>query len=157
MKTVYGFVHENRSLAQSIHKDSKRLPEVINRSAPNCERLDNKTSHETAIQLLPRENGVFYSLDHLTKKRQSLDTSEREEAQRLVNALNEACNQPTNTHGLQLSGIQTISHYLKKSLGMVRFLQKTVLGTIEEIRVFADGIRTIATDKNGFQAWCLYT
>jgi len=42
----------------------------------------------------PRENGVFYSLDHLTKKRQSLDTSDREEAQRLVNALNEACKQP---------------------------------------------------------------
>jgi len=42
----------------------------------------------------PRENGVFYSLDHLTKKRQSLNTSDSAEAQRLVNALNEACKQP---------------------------------------------------------------
>jgi integrase len=41
-----------------------------------------------------RENGIFYSLDTLTKKRQSLETSDAETAQRLANALNEACKQP---------------------------------------------------------------
>src|ERR1051326_7969816 len=41
-----------------------------------------------------RENGIYYSLDKLTKKRGSLNTSAIEEAQRLVNALNEASKQP---------------------------------------------------------------
>jgi integrase len=42
----------------------------------------------------PRENGVYYSFDTLTKKRRTLNTSDPDEAQRLVNALNEACKQP---------------------------------------------------------------
>jgi hypothetical protein len=41
-----------------------------------------------------RENGIYYSLDTRTQKRASLDTIKIEEAQRLVNALNEACKQP---------------------------------------------------------------
>jgi hypothetical protein len=41
-----------------------------------------------------RENHIYYSLDTLTKKRNSLNTTELEEARRLVNALNEACQQP---------------------------------------------------------------
>ena len=41
-----------------------------------------------------RENGIYYSLDTLTKKRQSLETTDAETAQRLANALNEACKQP---------------------------------------------------------------
>ncbi len=41
-----------------------------------------------------RENGIYYSLDTLTKKRNSLNTSDPEEARRLLNALNEACKQP---------------------------------------------------------------
>ena len=41
-----------------------------------------------------RENGIYYSLNNLTKKRESLNTTRPEEAQRLLNALNEACNQP---------------------------------------------------------------
>ncbi|MGO8838232.1 MAG: tyrosine-type recombinase/integrase [Limisphaerales bacterium] len=41
-----------------------------------------------------RENGIYYSLDTLTKKRQSLNTTAPDEAQRLQNALNEACKQP---------------------------------------------------------------
>src|ERR1022692_4590315 len=41
-----------------------------------------------------RENGIYYSLDTLTKKRNSLNTSDREEAKRFLNALNEACKQP---------------------------------------------------------------
>ena len=41
-----------------------------------------------------RENRIFYSLDTLTRKRQSLKTSDAETAQRLANALNEACKQP---------------------------------------------------------------
>ena len=41
-----------------------------------------------------RENGIYYSLDTLTKKRQSLETADTETAQRLANALNEACKQP---------------------------------------------------------------
>ena len=41
-----------------------------------------------------RENGIYYSLDTLTKKRQSLKTTDAETAQRLANALNEACKQP---------------------------------------------------------------
>jgi len=45
-------------------------------------------------QKFRRENGIYYSLDTLTKKRGSLETSDEAEAQRLVNALNEACKQP---------------------------------------------------------------
>ena len=41
-----------------------------------------------------RENGIYYSLDTLTRKRQSLNTTNPEEAQRFLNALNEACKQP---------------------------------------------------------------
>jgi integrase len=41
-----------------------------------------------------RENGIFYSLDTLTRKRQSLETTDAETARRLANALNEACKQP---------------------------------------------------------------
>jgi integrase len=41
-----------------------------------------------------RENGIHYSLDTLTTKRQSLETADPETAQRLLNALNEACKQP---------------------------------------------------------------
>lgn len=41
-----------------------------------------------------RENGIYYSLDTLTRKRQSLNTTTPEEAQRFLNALNEACKQP---------------------------------------------------------------
>ena len=41
-----------------------------------------------------RENGIYYSLDTLTKKRQSLETTDAETARRLANALNEACQQP---------------------------------------------------------------
>lgn len=41
-----------------------------------------------------RENGIYYSLDTLTKKRNSLNTTDREEARRFLNALNEACKQP---------------------------------------------------------------
>jgi hypothetical protein len=41
-----------------------------------------------------RENGIYYSLDRLTKKRNRLNTSDREEARRFVNALNEACKLP---------------------------------------------------------------
>src|SRR5436190_2930073 len=41
-----------------------------------------------------RENGIYYSLDTLTNKRASLETTAIDQAQRLVNALNEACKQP---------------------------------------------------------------
>lgn len=41
-----------------------------------------------------RENGVYYSIDTLTRKRNSLNTSDSAEARRLLNALNEACHQP---------------------------------------------------------------
>ena len=41
-----------------------------------------------------RENGIYYSLDTLTKKRNSLNTADPQEARRLQNALNEACQQP---------------------------------------------------------------
>jgi integrase len=41
-----------------------------------------------------RENGIYYSLDTLTKKRNSLNTADPQEARRLKNALNEACQQP---------------------------------------------------------------
>lgn len=45
-------------------------------------------------QLFRRENGIFYSIDTLTKKRQSLQTTDGATARRLANALNEACQQP---------------------------------------------------------------
>ncbi len=35
-----------------------------------------------------RENGIYYALDTLTKKRQSLNTTTPEEARRLLGALN---------------------------------------------------------------------
>jgi len=41
-----------------------------------------------------RENGICYSLDTLTKKRNSLNTADPQEARRFLNALNEACKQP---------------------------------------------------------------
>lgn len=41
-----------------------------------------------------RENGIYYSLDTLTKKRESLKTTDAETAQRLLNAQNEASKQP---------------------------------------------------------------
>jgi integrase len=54
-------------------------------------------------QIYPRENGIYYSLDTLTKKRQSLETKDREEARRLANAQNEACKQPIiNLHIAQV-------------------------------------------------------
>lgn len=46
-------------------------------------------------RLYRRENGVFYSFDSRDNKRSSLNTVEPKEARRLLNALNEACNQPT--------------------------------------------------------------
>ena len=45
-------------------------------------------------RLFRRENGVYYSLDSLTRKRNSLNTADHAEARRLQNALNEACQQP---------------------------------------------------------------
>jgi AmiR/NasT family two-component response regulator len=42
-----------------------------------------------------RENGIFYALDTHTKKRQSLNTALPDQAQRFLNALNEACQQAT--------------------------------------------------------------
>jgi hypothetical protein len=45
-------------------------------------------------RIFRRENGVYYSLDTLVRKRQSLETTDTETARRLVNALNEACKQP---------------------------------------------------------------
>src|SRR5580765_4907201 len=41
-----------------------------------------------------RENGVFYSFDVETGKRESLKTTDLEEARRLLHAKNEACRQP---------------------------------------------------------------
>ena len=41
-----------------------------------------------------RENGIYYSLDTLAKKRNSLNTTDPKEARRFLNALNEACQQP---------------------------------------------------------------
>jgi len=41
-----------------------------------------------------RENGIYYSLDTVTRKRNSLNTTDREEAKRFLNAINEACKQP---------------------------------------------------------------
>jgi len=41
-----------------------------------------------------RENGIYYSLDTVTKRRDSLQTSDPAEARRLLNARNEACQQP---------------------------------------------------------------
>lgn len=41
-----------------------------------------------------RENGIYYAIDTLTKKRQSLNTTTPEKACRLLGTLNEACKQP---------------------------------------------------------------
>jgi hypothetical protein len=45
-------------------------------------------------RIFRRENGVYYSLDSISKKRNSLNTADREKARRFQNALNEACQQP---------------------------------------------------------------
>ena len=41
-----------------------------------------------------RENGIYYPLDTVTRKRNSLNITDREEARHFLNALNEACKQP---------------------------------------------------------------
>lgn len=46
------------------------------------------------IRLFRRENGIYYSLDNITKKRHSLETTQLDEARRLINAENEAARQP---------------------------------------------------------------
>lgn len=40
-----------------------------------------------------RENGVFYSVDTVTKQRHSLETSDPSAARRIINSKNEACQQ----------------------------------------------------------------
>lgn len=45
-------------------------------------------------RIFRRENGVFYSLDSIGNKRNSLNTTDADEARRLLNALNEASRQP---------------------------------------------------------------
>jgi len=45
-------------------------------------------------RLFRRENGIFYSVDSINNKRNSLNTSNPQEAHRFLNALNEACQQP---------------------------------------------------------------
>ena len=45
-------------------------------------------------RLFRRENGIYYSLDTLTKKRENLETFELDEARRLANVKNEAIRQP---------------------------------------------------------------
>jgi integrase len=41
-----------------------------------------------------RESGIFYSFDTVTKQRQSLETTDRATARRLIHVKNEACQQP---------------------------------------------------------------
>lgn len=55
-----------------------------------------------------RENGIYYSFDTLVRKRDSLNTADQETAQRLVNALNEACKQ-------QAVNLQIAQVYLQHS------------------------------------------
>ena len=71
-----------------------RFPELINPSEGSCERLETERAMKQRYHYYRRENGIYYSLDTLTKKRGSFNTTELSEAQRLVNALNEACQQP---------------------------------------------------------------
>ena len=42
-------------------------------------------------RLYRRESGLYYSIDTLVNKRKSLNTGDSQEAQRLLNAMNEAC------------------------------------------------------------------
>lgn len=57
-----------------------------------------------------RENGIYYSLDTLTRKRNSLNTSNAEEARRFLNALNEACKQPAGDFKLEQSTYSPYNH-----------------------------------------------
>jgi hypothetical protein len=45
-------------------------------------------------RMFRRENGIYYSLDTIGNKRNSLNTADPDEAKRFLNALNEACQQP---------------------------------------------------------------
>jgi hypothetical protein len=45
-------------------------------------------------RMFRRENGIYYSLDTIGNKRNSLNTTDPDEAKRFLNALNEACQQP---------------------------------------------------------------
>jgi integrase len=45
-------------------------------------------------RMFRRENGIYYSLDTIGNKRNSLNTTDPAQAKRLLNALNEACQQP---------------------------------------------------------------
>jgi integrase len=49
---------------------------------------------KSRYRMFRRENGIYYSLDAIGKKRNSLNTTDPGEAKRLLNALNEACQQP---------------------------------------------------------------
>ena len=69
-------------VAQGQHKALRRISEAINPSDHVFERLDNQTSHETTKHKIPPGNGVYYSLDTLNRKRNSLNTSDPKEARR---------------------------------------------------------------------------
>jgi hypothetical protein len=88
-------VYENEKRSQITRQTLSRLSELINLSEYGCERLDTKRAMKQRYHSYRRENGIYYSLDTFTNKRQSLNTSDAEHAQRLVNASNEACRQPT--------------------------------------------------------------
>lgn len=45
-------------------------------------------------RLFLRRKSVYYAFDNTTRKFQSLDTKERDEAERLIHSLNEAARQP---------------------------------------------------------------
>ena len=45
-------------------------------------------------RIFRRENGIYYSIDRVATKRNSLNTTDLIEAKRLLNVLNEACQQP---------------------------------------------------------------
>ena len=49
---------------------------------------------KTRYRLFLRRKSVYYAFDNSTRKFQSLDTKDRDEAERLVASLNEASRQP---------------------------------------------------------------
>ena len=75
------------------------------------------------IRIFRRENGVYYSLDTLTQKRHSLETTQLDEARRLINAENEAARQPAINLQIEVAGRGQVS----------KSGRSTVYGIVHEI------------------------
>ena len=90
------------------------------------------------IRIFRRENGIYYSLDTVTQKRHSLETTQLDEARRLINAENEAARQPA-------INLQIARAYLQHS--DPNFAQRTWAFVMEEMGRTKSGNTKIRWDR----------